>query len=48
MICHTVTSVTYNNDYGTQGKEVEGSGRSDVIQHVHYMLTSCLTHGGLG
>ena len=29
-------------------KKVEGSRRSDIIQHVHHMLTSCLTHGILG
>jgi len=35
-------------DHGTREKEVEGSKRSDVIQHEHYILTSCLTHGRLG
>ena len=28
-------------------KDIEGSRRSDVIQHVNCMLTSCLTHGTL-
>jgi len=29
-------------------KDVEGSRKSDVIQHIHYILTSYLTHGTLG
>ena len=29
-------------------KKVEDSRRSDVIQHVYYMLTSCFIYGTLG
>ena len=29
-------------------KDVEGSRRSDIIQHIYYMLTSCLIYGSLG
>jgi len=28
--------------------EVEGSRINDIIQHGHYMLASCTTHGCLG
>ena len=28
-------------------KEVEGSKTDDVIQHEHYILASCSTHGHL-
>ena len=52
MIGHSVTSVTsdggHNNDHGTQGKEVKDSRRSNIIQHKHQILISCLTHGHLG
>ena len=28
-------------------KDIEGSRRSNIIQHVHHMLTSYLTYGTL-
>jgi len=53
FISHAVTSVTnwwhnHKTNHEMWEKEVEGSRTSDVIQHGHHMLASCITHGHLG
>jgi len=53
VISHTVTSVTFDGVVttlimGLKRKELKVLEQSDVIQHGHYMLTSCFTHDHLG
>ena len=53
VIGHTVTSVTFNSVVTTLITELERRKQkvlkqSDVIQHRHYMLASCLIHDHLG
>ena len=53
FISHAVTSVTnwwrnHKTNHEMWENEVEGSRTSNVIQHGHHMLASCITHGRLG
>ena len=53
LIGHAVTSVTscwqsHKTDHKTWENLVEDLRTSDVIQHGHHMLASCITHSHLG